>query len=713
MDLNLERRIESGGTRFPYPNPRVVDPPRYIENNISWSLHNDNREQSKPLLPVALARYITFTTKSATLVLRVGNYLTNLSLDVSKLSTLTSLGVLRRAVDGVIFKASADVAGSTKTGKSLMNLIDQIAISGTLVVAAGFQFSSSGFSMVNYLSQDALHLINGIVGESETSKAIRSIGLVIAKELGDGSAIYALFTGLAYFAIVQSIIRNRENYDIKSNVLWDFVVLDASNKAIYHDDDESRIHSLISDIPKVGTISSDERTVKQFSVEISYPDSDAKPAFDHVPRGFTIVSEDINSPVEGSNRKNWTCNVVFERQVSDTEEEFSGSSLHYHTGYFPQGKFTHVLAKYMRYSAASYGQSFMRLFGIKTGSGVKFTSSQSHHSEHYSFSDHTKLPLKDILLSSFVDSSVEEKCGIPLVHFVSVDHEARAVVLTIRGTLGLEDLLADFSFGYEIFEWNGQTWSTHSGMLKCAKILTLESCRVLQTLKDALIYYGPDYGLIVCGHSLGAGVGALYSILLTEKKTNSNNDVSFVTAGSSALPEGRPVRCFCYGPPASVSEELRVLTKGLIFSVVYGPDVIPCLSLGLLRDFQAVAREFRSESYGINGRIWRIFLSQLGVQGDGSMDLPDDYTFSVLNTLRTIMQNEKLVPAGEIIHLTTHTVYEGDQYGNRRKGTRVIGRIVIDVEKKFRDFVLGREVFHHAPNFYERALNTLEKGGPC
>jgi hypothetical protein len=741
MDLHLERRVENSGWR--YPNRSGLG--KEGEKEIKWG--NDEERGHMPLLPRRFAKLVTLGTKGMTLVLRLGYYVTDVSVDSAKVGTLTVLGIVRRAVDGVVYKAAADVPGSTGVGDKALKAIDRAAISGTLMVAASFQFTASLLATINFLTQDVLHFINGVVGATDTSIAIRSIGSLVAKELGDWSAVYALFTGLAYFTILQSRGRNREKDEIEAHVIWDIVVLDdggtvakrtlPSPGSIIVPEEEVQINSLITRMPENASyrIKLDEYSTRMFSIQVVYPPQQSRPIFKFPLGHKVLVEETISSDADGDN----VYNVVFESSsvksrenvgkgpyirssITDVDIEDEGNELVTSTPHnsslahrqffsqtpfispFPNGNLACSLAKYMRYSAASYGQSFMRLFGIRQSS-VKFSSSEGHHSEHHSFSDHARLSLDDILLSSFVDSAVEEKCGIPLVHFITVDHDAKVVVLTIRGTLGLEDLLADFKFGYDSFEWNNQRWIAHGGMLKCANILIQPSCRVLQTLKDALESFGPDYGLIICGHSLGAGVGAIYAILLSE--IEQQNSV-FVTSKTSPLPPGRRIRCFSYGPPASISEELRKITKDLITSVVYGSDIIPCLSLGLLRDFQAVAQEFRDETSGVNRRIWRTFISQLGSKKN-PIDQQDDYTYSILKTLRAIMQNKKLVPPGEIIHITTHTVYE-NRDGHKRKASRIIGKVILDVEKKFREIVLGRGIFQHAPNFYEAALNTLERG---
>ncbi|KAJ8053561.1 hypothetical protein LXG23DRAFT_55150 [Yarrowia lipolytica] len=60
---------------------------------------------------------------------------------------------------------------------------------------------------------------------------------------------------------------------------------------------------------------------------------------------------------------------------------------------FPPGHFTKDLtkdlARYVRFSSASYGQSFMRLLGIGLFD-VPFSTTAVHHSEHHTFAHHAR-----------------------------------------------------------------------------------------------------------------------------------------------------------------------------------------------------------------------------------------------------------------------------------------------------------------------------------
>jgi len=142
----------------------------------------------------------------------------------------------------------------------------------------------------------------------------------------------------------------------------------------------------------------------------------------------------------------------------------------------------------------------------------------------------------------------------------------------------------------------------HSGMYRSALNLTSRKSSVHQHLVHAREQY-PAYGLVVTGHSLGGGVAGLISIIssmpskvFTKQNAEKSKPVEhppittpFVTSFASGLPPGRPIHCYTYGVPAITSADLAEYSKGLVTSVIHNSDVVPCLSLGVLRDLKDVA----------------------------------------------------------------------------------------------------------------------------
>lgn len=114
---------------------------------------------------------------------------------------------------------------------------------------------------------------------------------------------------------------------------------------------------------------------------------------------------------------------------------------------------------------------------------------------------------------------------VPFV--VITDHKMKSIVITIRGSASVMDLVTDLSLSEDVFsvdvdcddilkedsdlDSSGEV-RVHRGMLNSARYVynTIRSHKVIEDL-TAL---HPTYDLVVCGHSLGAGVASLLTLLL-------------------------------------------------------------------------------------------------------------------------------------------------------------------------------------------------------
>ncbi|KAG0221481.1 hypothetical protein BGX31_009802 [Mortierella sp. GBA43] len=325
-----------------------------------------------------------------------------------------------------------------------------------------------------------------------------------------------------------------------------------------------------------------------------------------------------------------------------------------HSGNFPRDHLVRNIQRFMRYASASYGHNFMRILGIGA-IGDTVYSPYGDHPNHHAFAAHTSTPLDSILLSSYTDPIPKGSFQAPkmhtLVHYINLDHGAQCVVLTCRGTLGLSDVLTDLCAHYDDLVLptllsNGRRgefhappkYKVHAGMHASAKLLSLETSTVFKTIRKALEDY-PEYGLVLCGHSLGGGVAALLSLLWSAKREDfeaymdqedgknigsKTSDMAprqskrqfdypeittpFVTSPGSGLPAGRPIHCYAFGPPCVMSLPLSKYCEGLITTVVHRYDIVPTLSLGLLKDFKNVAVTLHEEGSIVEDIVRRLVI---------------------------------------------------------------------------------------------------------
>ncbi|XP_030232284.1 sn1-specific diacylglycerol lipase alpha isoform X1 [Gadus morhua] len=173
--------------------------------------------------------------------------------------------------------------------------------------------------------------------------------------------------------------------------------------------------------------------------------------------------------------------------------------------------------------------------------------------------------------------------------FVAVDHGTKKVVISIRGTLTPKDALTDLTGDSErlpVEEQQGN-WLGHKGMVYSAEYIKkkLEQEMILSQAFGRDLGKGTmHYGLVIVGHSLGAGTAAILSFLLR--------------------PQYPTLQCYSYSPPGGLlSEDAMEYSKDFVTSVVLGKDLVPRIGLSQLEGFRRHLLEVLQKS---NKPKWRI-----------------------------------------------------------------------------------------------------------
>ncbi|XP_035274433.1 sn1-specific diacylglycerol lipase alpha [Anguilla anguilla] len=175
--------------------------------------------------------------------------------------------------------------------------------------------------------------------------------------------------------------------------------------------------------------------------------------------------------------------------------------------------------------------------------------------------------------------------------FVAVDHEKKKVVISIRGTLSPKDAMTDLTGDSERLPVEGQqgNWLGHKGMVYSAEYIKkkLEQEMILSQAFGRDLGKGTKhYGLVIVGHSLGAGTAAILSFLLR--------------------PQYPTLHCYSYSPPGGLlSEDAMEHSKEFVTSVVLGKDLVPRIGLSQLEGFRRHLLEVLQRS---NKPKWRIIM---------------------------------------------------------------------------------------------------------
>ncbi|CAE8742778.1 unnamed protein product [Polarella glacialis] len=167
-------------------------------------------------------------------------------------------------------------------------------------------------------------------------------------------------------------------------------------------------------------------------------------------------------------------------------------------------------------------------------------------------------------------------------HAVLLDHEVGAIVLAIRGTLSPHDALRDAMATEAMDEGVGhEDGGFHEGMLQAAKWV---ADVVLPVLDRANQEY-PTYRLVITGHSLGAGVAAILTLLLDAQSrqvaaasSGAGDGIGSVTQGVARLSVPR-IDCYAFACPGVVSAAVSSSPHALrcVTSVACRMDIIPRL----------------------------------------------------------------------------------------------------------------------------------------
>ncbi|KAJ3328403.1 hypothetical protein HDU76_010021 [Blyttiomyces sp. JEL0837] len=181
------------------------------------------------------------------------------------------------------------------------------------------------------------------------------------------------------------------------------------------------------------------------------------------------------------------------------------------------------------------------------------------------------------------------------------DPDADSLVIAIRGTFSAADVLVDLKFDLAELQlpdlkakYPGVEHWAHSGFLRSAENIVKE-IRELNILDPLLKDENSEFydcGLVVTGHSLGAGVAALVACMLREDYPSAC--------------------CYAFEPPGcTVSSEAAEYLESFCTSVVMGDDIVPRMNRNTMEMLKLdVARLINACDHP----KWQIFGSVMGAR---------------------------------------------------------------------------------------------------
>lgn len=251
--------------------------------------------------------------------------------------------------------------------------------------------------------------------------------------------------------------------------------------------------------------------------------------------------------------------------------------------------------------------------------------------------------------------------------FVAVDYARKKIVVSIRGTLSLQDVITDLNAEGEPIPITPpkDDWIGHKGMVQVA--VHIQNKLISENILNQAFNFNPqrgtqDFKLVIVGHSLGAGAAAILSILLRQHYPD--------------------VICFSYSPPGgTLSMAATEYTKLFVTSVVVGKDVVPRIGLHQMESLRAdlmhaIKRSKDPKWKTISCSVFccgcaGLPTSAAELKADDSMQLEykkdktkaREYVFHSQTSNVALTSHQPLFPPGRIIHVVRHhTTREEQRY---------------------------------------------------
>ncbi|OCT61590.1 diacylglycerol lipase-beta [Xenopus laevis] len=406
-----------------------------------------------------------------------------------------------------------------------------------------------------------------------------------------------------------------------------------------------------------------------------FSDTDLVPS--DIAAGLTLLHQEQDKVERSRDPEEVLCH-------SPTQNTFQSDSLETELN-----KATH----YMQFAAAAYGWPLYVYSNPLTGlcklcgQCCQNRASQNEIAGGDRFNCHfgsilqtTGLQHRDIIYISFHNRIYE----IPF--YVALDHKTESILVAVRGTLSLEDVLTDLSADCENLHIEGVTGESfaHKGITQAASYIYKRL--INDGILNQAFTIAPEYKLVVVGHSLGAGAAAVLAIML-------RNSFPSLT-------------CYAFSPPGGLlSKDLADYSKSFIVSIIVGKDLVPRLSFPNMEDLK---KKILRMVVNCNRPKYQILLRGCWYEIFGGT--PDDFPTELDGRNFEAFSQPLLAEQSLIVHRTMsyNTLTEDSPSGSPQYPLLFLpGKIIHIVEDRRSGYLCFSDVKHSASWSKETSFSSI------